>query len=61
MAKRQKKTKIEKQYVKVSENAKPEKFHQIGERVRLGELRWSYYGIDSVSGNVGYHYYLILI
>jgi hypothetical protein len=41
-------------YIRVSENAKNEKFVEMGERVQRGELQWAYYAID---GNVGYHYY----
>jgi hypothetical protein len=40
--------------IRVSENAKQEKFIEMSKRVHEGELEWVYYGID---GNVCYHYY----
>jgi hypothetical protein len=42
------------EYVRVSENAKSTRFHEMGQKVQAGELQWAYYAID---GNVGYHYY----
>ena len=42
------------EYVRVSENAKSSRFHEMGQKVQAGELQWAYYAID---GNVGYHYY----
>jgi len=44
-------------YIRVSENANPAKFNDMGQRVQKGLVKWSYYTID---GNVGYHYYLKL-
>ena len=44
-------------YIRVSENANPAKFNDMGQRVQKGLVKWSYYAID---GNVGYHYYLKL-
>ena len=44
-------------YVRLSENANPAKFNEMGQKVQKGLVKWSYYTID---GNVGYHYYLKL-
>ena len=44
-------------FVRVSTNAKQEEFKAIGDRVQLGELKWSYYVSD---GGNGSHYYLVL-
>ena len=44
-------------YIRVSENANPAKFNDMGQKVQKGLVKWSYYTID---GNVGYHYYLKL-
>lgn len=41
-------------FIRVSENAKIEKFKEMGEKVKNGEVVWSYYAID---GKVGYHFY----
>lgn len=46
------------EYIKVSENSKSNKFIEMGVKVQKGEVKWSYYAID---GNVGYHYYLKII
>lgn len=53
------KTKVEEainpnQYVKVSIGDK-EKFKIVGDRVQLGELKWSYFSSD---GENGVHYYI---
>ena len=44
----------ENSYIRLSENAKPEKFTEIGKEVNNGVLEWSHFSID---GNIGYHYY----
>ena len=41
-------------FIRVSENAKQEKFVEMGKKVQSGEVVWSYYAVD---GNVGYHFY----
>ena len=55
--KKKRKTKNAREHVTISENATKDKFSAMWERVKSGELKWSYYAID---GNVGYHHYLVL-
>jgi len=45
-------------FVKIASNAKTDEFTVLGERVKRGEIRWAYF---TVEGDVGYHYYRILI
>jgi hypothetical protein len=40
--------------IKLSENAKQEKFIEMSKKIQDGELEWVYYGLD---GNISYHYY----
>lgn len=42
-------------YIRLSENAKPEKFASIGKQVMNGEIVPSHYTLD---GNLGYYYYI---
>jgi hypothetical protein len=44
----------ESNYIKISQNAKPEKFAEIGKKVNSGEVEFSYY---TINGNTGYYYY----
>lgn len=44
-------------YIRLSSKAKISKFIEFGEKIQMGELKWSHYVID---GNIGYHYYLKL-
>jgi biopolymer transport protein ExbD len=56
-AKNQKKAQKHKKndnFIRLSENAKFERFVEMGERIKRGEIVWSYFALD---GNVGYHYY----
>lgn len=41
-------------FIRVSENAKQEKFIEMSKRVQEGEVEWAYYAIDGTSC---YHYY----
>lgn len=52
-----KKPKSEDKYVRIAADAPQEEFSAIGERVRLGEIKWAYYAFDT---NKGYHHYLVL-
>lgn len=47
----------EDKYVRLAEDAKQEKFNEMGRKVAEGLVEWSFYGID---GDKGYHYYLVL-
>jgi hypothetical protein len=41
-------------FIRISENAKAERFVEMGKKVQNREVVWAYYAID---GRVGYHYY----
>ena len=42
------------EFIRLAENAKSEKFVEMGKRVQAGEIVWAYYGVD---GSIGYHHY----
>ena len=43
-----------KEFYKIPSNAPQVKFNEMGEKVRLGEVKWAYYATDN---GLGYHYY----
>lgn len=47
----------EDKYVRLAEDAKQEKFNEMGRKITEGLVEWSFYGVD---GDKGYHYYLVL-
>ena len=46
------------EYEKLAMNAHSSKFHDMGQRVQRGEVKWAYYTTEE--GDVGYHYYVKL-
>jgi len=43
-----------KEFYRIPENAPQVKFNEMGEKVRLGEVKWAYYATDN---GLGYHHY----
>ena len=45
------------EYEKLAQNAHASKFHEMGQRVQRGEMKWAYYTTED---DIGYHYYVKL-
>ena len=54
---KEKRPKSDDKYIKLATDVKQEEFNTIGEKVKNGEVKWSYYAFDTTKG---YHCYLVL-
>ena len=55
---RDKKRGPKREYYIIAETAPIKVFSEMGERVRVGDVKWAYYAIDDSSGvRIGYHHY----